>query len=159
MKTLMLKKTSKKNRKGFSLVELIVVLVIMAILTAALVPSLIGYIRQARQSTAKDECASVVQAAQTVVSSAYASGSKTYTNNSDSTKNVVFTAFTGDVTTVDNFKDVVMSLAEVSGEIGSIGLGDSTSEGVVTDVTYTASNGQTVVYDADSTGDLYTVSG
>lgn len=30
----------KKNRKGFSLVELIVVLVIMAILAAALVPSL-----------------------------------------------------------------------------------------------------------------------
>ena len=43
----------KKNRKGFSLVELIVVLVIMAILVAALVPSLVGYIRQARQSNSK----------------------------------------------------------------------------------------------------------
>ena len=40
----------KKNRKGFSLVELIVVLVIMAILAAALVPSLIGYIRQTKYS-------------------------------------------------------------------------------------------------------------
>ncbi|MFR4393849.1 MAG: type IV pilin protein [Ruminococcus callidus] len=37
-------KKKKKNRKGFSLVELIVVLVIMAILSAALIPSLIGYI-------------------------------------------------------------------------------------------------------------------
>ena len=36
----------KKNRKGFSLVELIVVLVIMAILAAALIPSLTGYIRE-----------------------------------------------------------------------------------------------------------------
>lgn len=36
----------KKNRKGFSLVELIVVLVIMAILAAALIPSLMGYIRK-----------------------------------------------------------------------------------------------------------------
>lgn len=68
----------KKNRKGFSLVELIVVLVIMAILVAALVPSLVGYIRQARQSNSKDECASAVQAAQTIASSAYASSDKKY---------------------------------------------------------------------------------
>ena len=35
----------KKNRKGFSLVELIVVLVIMAILAAALVPTLVIFVR------------------------------------------------------------------------------------------------------------------
>lgn len=75
-------KKKKKNRKGFSLVELIVVLVIMAILVAALVPSLVGYIKQARQSNAKDECAAVVSAAQTVASSAFADPSSIYHNNS-----------------------------------------------------------------------------
>lgn len=73
----------KKNRKGFSLVELIVVLVIMAILAAALVPTLIGYIKQTRQSNAKNEAASVVSAAQTVASSAFASGDGKYYNQSN----------------------------------------------------------------------------
>ncbi len=101
----------KKNRKGFSLVELIVVLVIMAILAAALVPTLIGYINQTRQSNSKNECASAVSAAQTILSSAYASPDKTYVNQSDSTKNVVFTTFTtGSADTVANYCDVVESL-------------------------------------------------
>ena len=37
----------KDNRKGFTLVELIVVLVILAVLAALLVPSLTGYIDKA----------------------------------------------------------------------------------------------------------------
>lgn len=63
----------KKNRKGFSLVELIVVLVIMAILAAALVPSLMGYIKKTKQQNVNSEAQSVVQAAQTIASGAYAS--------------------------------------------------------------------------------------
>ena len=46
----------KKNRKGFSLVELIVVLVIMAILAAALVPTLIGYISKTKEQNVQNEC-------------------------------------------------------------------------------------------------------
>ena len=38
----------KKNNKGFTLVELIVVLVILAILAAILTPALLGYIDRAR---------------------------------------------------------------------------------------------------------------
>ena len=38
-----------KNKKGFTLVELIVVLVILAILAALLVPALTGYIDKANQ--------------------------------------------------------------------------------------------------------------
>jgi prepilin-type N-terminal cleavage/methylation domain-containing protein len=74
-----MKKKNKKNRKGFSLVELIVVLVIMAILAAALIPTLVGYIKQSRQSNVKNEAASCVQAAQTIISSAYADANGTYT--------------------------------------------------------------------------------
>lgn len=57
----------KKNRKGFSLVELIVVLVIMAILAAALIPSLTGYIKKTKQQNINSECQSAVQAAQTII--------------------------------------------------------------------------------------------
>ena len=45
----MLNKLRKNNKKGFTLVELIVVLVILAILAALLIPALTGYIDKAKQ--------------------------------------------------------------------------------------------------------------
>ena len=41
-------KTRLKNKKGFTLIELIVVMVILAILAAAAVPAMIGFIGDAR---------------------------------------------------------------------------------------------------------------
>lgn len=56
-----------KNKKGFTLVELIVVLVILAILAALLIPALTGYIEEKVVS----ETRMVVMAVQTVASEAY----------------------------------------------------------------------------------------
>lgn len=141
-------KKKKKNRKGFSLVELIVVLVIMAILVAALVPSLVGYIKQARQSNAKDECAAVVSAAQTVASSAFADPSSIYHNNSGvnvkydaATKKLVSAPDTGTGTEAAAI-EVVKNLAEVPGTIVKLEIED----GVVTNVQYNTDNSQGVEY-------------
>ncbi|MFA9228926.1 MAG: type IV pilin protein, partial [Agathobacter rectalis] len=41
----------QKNNKGFSLVELIVVIAIMAVLVGVLAPQLIKYVEKSRQST------------------------------------------------------------------------------------------------------------
>lgn len=60
-----------KDKKGFTLVELIVVLVILAILAALLVPALTGYIDKANQEKVIAECRSVVMAAQTTASEYY----------------------------------------------------------------------------------------
>ena len=151
----------KKNRKDFSLVELIVVLVIMAILVAALVPSLVGYIRQARQSNSKDECASAVQAAQTIASSAYASSDKKYVNNTSGSGDVTFTTFSGDVSAATNYLSATLTLAELNGSgsaaITKIELGSGASEGIVTKLVMTASNGDTVTYDT-SASPKYSVS-
>ena len=62
----------KSNRKrGFPLVELIVVLVILAILAALLVPALTGYIDKARKSQVIAETRMIVQAVQTEVVELY----------------------------------------------------------------------------------------
>ena len=40
-----------KNKKGFTLMEVIVVLIIIAVLAAALIPSFIGFVNQSRAAT------------------------------------------------------------------------------------------------------------
>ena len=62
-----------KNKKGFTLVELIVVLVILAILAALLVPALTGYIDKAKEKKVIAETRMVVMAVQTVASETYGS--------------------------------------------------------------------------------------
>ena len=59
-----------KNKKGFTLVELIVVLVILVILAALLIPALTGYIDKANKEKVVSECRMVVMAAQTEASEA-----------------------------------------------------------------------------------------
>lgn len=59
-----LKKT-KLNKKGFTLVELIVVIAIIAVLMAILVPTITGYVRDARVTAANANAKQVFVAAQT----------------------------------------------------------------------------------------------
>lgn len=63
-----------KDKKGFTLVELIVVLVILAILAALLIPALTGYIDKAREQSMITEGSLVLTAAQATVSEAYGTG-------------------------------------------------------------------------------------
>ncbi len=62
----------KNKKKGFTLVELIVVLAILAILAAMLVPALTGYIDKANEKKVIATARQYYVAAQTVVSEAYA---------------------------------------------------------------------------------------
>ena len=65
-------KKLKENKKGFTLVELIVVLVILAILAALLVPALTGYIDRAKNKAIIAETRQTVMATQTLVDEEYA---------------------------------------------------------------------------------------
>ena len=68
-----MKKLSKDN-KGFTLVEMIVVLVILAILAAILIPGLLGYIDDAKQKKLEIHGKAVYTAAQAQASKNYAKG-------------------------------------------------------------------------------------
>ena len=66
----------KMNNKGFTLVELIVVLVILAILAAILVPALLGYIDRAKKQQYVLNAKSLLTATQAEFSSFYGQDKK-----------------------------------------------------------------------------------
>lgn len=102
-----------KDKKGFTLVELIVVLVILAILAALLVPALTGYIDKANEKKIIATTRQVVMAAQTEASEAYGKNTAgkladaDVTISTDATKTV-----TNDAVSID----AIVKLAEV-GEV------------------------------------------
>lgn len=65
MKEMIKKLQKKSNKKGFTLVEIIVVLVILAILAAIAVPSVLGYVQDAKDSKYISEARAIYVVVQT----------------------------------------------------------------------------------------------
>lgn len=80
----------RNNRKrGFTLAELIVVLVILAVLAALLVPSLTGYIDKAKKKAVITEARDVWTASQAALSECYALYPESFTAKIDSNSNKI----------------------------------------------------------------------
>ncbi len=146
-----IKELRKNNKKGFTLVELIVVLVILAILAALLIPTLTGYIDRAKEKDVIAQTRQTVMAAQTLVDEQYAKatvggGTKVEGNvNASST----------DTKLTEIKKDDILKLAELTdkGTIESIRV---TSDGKVTGLVYKA-KGKYCTFDSTATGENYSV--
>ena len=93
-----MKKLVKKDHKGFTLVEVIVVLVILAIMAAVLIPSLIGYIDKSRENSIISETRSLVTAVQSLASEKYGENNDAHT--------VVYTLGASDAATVIAYSEV-----------------------------------------------------
>lgn len=66
-----------KNKKGFTLVEIIVVLVILAVLAAAAIPTMLGFVEDAKGKAEIANARAAYVAAQSIVTEEYASGAET----------------------------------------------------------------------------------
>lgn len=74
----MFKKKNRKNTHGFTLVELIVVLVILGILIALLIPALTGYIKKANNKEAMAQCRQAVVSTQSTANELFGDSEFSY---------------------------------------------------------------------------------
>lgn len=141
----MINRLKKNNKKGFTLVELIVVMVILAILAALLIPALVGYIDKAKEKQIIAETRQVAMAAQTLADEAYGTFDLGATTTISFSKTETTNLKSGKI----KFDDVA-ALAEVTvGYIEKIEV-SSTDKALITTVEYKR-DGKTCTYTKSNT--------
>lgn len=121
-------RNKRKDKKGFTLVELIVVLIILAILAALLIPALTGYIDKAKDKQIIAETRQAVMAAQTLADEVYAKGEAAEFDSTDT--NPEESGGTRDAKKVYAYD--IKKLGEVTGTIKSMTI----NEGKITELVY-----------------------
>ncbi|MDK2942548.1 MAG: type pilus assembly protein PilA [Acetobacterium sp.] len=139
----------KKNTKGFTLVEIIVVLVILAVLAAFTIPTMLGFVNEARGKAYIAEAREVYVAAQATATEYGAKGTVITNAKTDKTGVLdspqVISSATGASKTMYNYLDP-NSTADIGGSWYVL-----VDTNKVTSVVYTSSDGKyTVTLDPTS---------
>ena len=114
-------KKMKKNRKGFTLVEIIVVLVILAILAAFTIPAMLGFVNDARSK------ASIAQAREIYVAAQAASTEVAAGKATPALETGVSTTANSDAATIKT-KTINMVTNDIPGIDPTITIGDITTD-------------------------------
>lgn len=103
------------NNKGFSLVELIIVVAIMVILIAVLAPQYLRYVERARVSSDQNQIVSIIEALQIAATDEQSelTTTESYTVTSAAGSNAV--AFSANLQTVLNTRIGILDAATVGG--------------------------------------------
>lgn len=155
-----MKKLMKKNQKGFTLVEVIVVLVILAIMAAILIPSLIGYIDKAREQEVTTQTRMIVTAVKAEVGIGYgsAAGITTYVFDNGTNEK---TTVSGTTCTIAKKALMKLDIPKTISEFNAVDLSSFTNpaqnkvnvvieNGYVKKLGYTDGEGRTCIYDGDN---------
>lgn len=139
----------KTNNRGFSLVELIVVIAIMAVLVGALAPQFIKYVERGRKSTDVQNVASIITAVQTYAADPMVTTNKFATNADGTDKTYTLSLTTTEVATSSMAEGPVKAALENAG-IKSVKLSSGNwHTGSVTLNFVASSDGSVVASDAN----------
>ena len=129
------KKQKSLTNKGFSLVELIIVIAIMAVLVGVLAPQFLKYVERSRKATDVDNIQSVITAIQVYAADpAVASADKIVAS-----KNATLTFATGGLTVGgDNSTNVTKALTEASLTASNIKMKSEAYKSIVITITVDA---------------------
>ncbi len=106
-------KEKLNNKKGFTLVELIVVIVIILILAAVMIPNVMRYIGQARESTFQSDASAYLTEVQGYAAEGYAKDNKDI-KNSDDHKKIVREDTTGTELELTDFDDGLITIQDTT---------------------------------------------
>lgn len=147
----------EKKRKIWPIVLAIIiaVVVILCFFSAViLVPTIVGYVKQTRKENAENECLMAVQAAQMIVSSAYAMDGTYEAKDGTEIQFDQDALADGELDITAEAADAIEELSEVDGTVISV----ISDEAKISYLKYRAESGEVVVYeDPDGESGSYTV--
>lgn len=133
-----------KNKKGFTLIEIIVVLVILAILAAATIPSMIGFVDEARGKAYASEARLGLVAGQAVVTKVVANGGSVDVDGNITNKDEEEVGTILEDTSFEN-----MAASDVDGEFTAVTV--DTDKSRVTGIVYKVNDYTITIADGDTT--------